>query len=561
MKRVLIGAIIVLGLLLRVLWLDKYPVGFTADEASFGYDAYSILKTGKDQWGVSFPLSLRSFGDFKLPVYSYLTVPSVAVFGLNEFAVRLPAALLGTLAILFTYLMVTALLENYNFDAKSREFIALSSAFFLAISPWHISLSRGAFEANLTTFFIPLGVWAFVRGLAKPKWMILAALAFGINLFTYHSARFFTPILALILWFINRKRLTIKSLKLPLLVFLFFVVAASLSFFSGSSARGMDVAIFNPTGGWGAVSDRRYEAVLAGLPDLLARLFSNKVVYIFQQFSQNYLTYLSPQFLFTQGVNSASYGMVPGIGMIYLIELPLLIASLWYLARVRAQKGKVVSFFLFWVLTAPLIAALTKGSGYAGNRAAIMQPALSVLSGFGSWVIFVSLKEKIGKIVVIGVTLLCFVSLLFFLETYIFHAPNAVASEMLYGRKETIDFISEVKDSYRQIYVSRTLTEPQIFVAFYKKWNPLDYQNQTEAWMEYKTKGYIFLDLLDGYKLGKYRFGSLYYNENKNKAGILFVGKPEEFPDKITTLRTVNYPDGKPAILIVDPSSQSFAAK
>lgn len=142
MKRFLLPAILLLAFFLRVLWLDKYPIGFTQDEAGLGYDAYSLLKTGKDMWGTTLPLTLRSFGDYKLPLYSYLTIPSVYIFGLSEFAVRLPGAIFGTLAILACYLMVKKLSENEN--------LAIYSALFLALSPWHISLSRGAFEANLT---------------------------------------------------------------------------------------------------------------------------------------------------------------------------------------------------------------------------------------------------------------------------------------------------------------------------------------------------------------------------------------------------------------------------
>ena len=89
-----------LGLFLRLFRLDRYPAGFTPDEAAQGYSAYSILKTGKDEWGKPFPLNLRSFGDFKPPLQTYLIIPSVFLLGLNELAVRLPNALIGSLAIL-----------------------------------------------------------------------------------------------------------------------------------------------------------------------------------------------------------------------------------------------------------------------------------------------------------------------------------------------------------------------------------------------------------------------------------------------------------------------------
>src|SRR5688572_20592021 len=106
MKRFFLPLILLAAFCLRLASLSSIPSGFTPDEASFGYDAYSILKTGKDQWGKSIPILFESFGDFKSPLYGYLTIPTVAVFGLNKFAVRLPSALIGTLGVLITYFLV-----------------------------------------------------------------------------------------------------------------------------------------------------------------------------------------------------------------------------------------------------------------------------------------------------------------------------------------------------------------------------------------------------------------------------------------------------------------------
>src|SRR3989304_9431060 len=101
--------IIFLAAILRFYKLGTNPPGLYWDEAVLGYDAYSILNTGKDHHGETLPLFSESFGDWKLPGYHYLLVPSIAIFGLNEFAVRFPSALLGTLTVLLTYLLVKEL--------------------------------------------------------------------------------------------------------------------------------------------------------------------------------------------------------------------------------------------------------------------------------------------------------------------------------------------------------------------------------------------------------------------------------------------------------------------
>ena len=197
-KLLLVVLILILAFALRVIALGDFPAGFTADEAVQGYTAYSILKTGRDEWGEFLPLNPRSFGDFKPPLYTYLTIPSVAIFGLSEFSVRLPSAILGVFAILAAYLLAKELFK--------KEKLALLAALFLAISPWHLGFSRSAVEANLTAFFFPLGLYFYLKGLKNSKHFLFAALFWGLNLYTYHSARFFTLVFAFfIIWRDRRK--------------------------------------------------------------------------------------------------------------------------------------------------------------------------------------------------------------------------------------------------------------------------------------------------------------------------------------------------------------------
>lgn len=548
-------SIFFLAFLLRVIGISQYPAGFTPDEASFGYDAYSLLKTGRDQWGENWPLVLRSFGDFKLPLYAYLTIPSVAIFGLNEFAVRLPSVIFGTLAVLFTYLMASEFSKKYKILNSN---FAILSALLLAVSPWHISLSRGAFEANLTTFFIPLGIWAFQRGLRSPRWMALSTLAFSLNLFTYHSARVLTPLLLMGLVWFNRKELGVTNFKLlPILqkykwaaiVFAGFVFLAFYTSLLGAGARGADIAIFNPTDKWLAVSEQRYGAVLQGLPDNFARIFSNKLTYLFDQFTANYLSYLSPQFLFTQGAGEWTYGMIPGRGVLYLIELPFVIVALWHAFRNGLTRTHPVSFFLLWILLAPIPAALTKGPGFAANRAAIMMPAIQILSAFGVLLLLQMLSKKFHKLFLFLFTVSLGSSLVFFLYDYRYQAPKSSSQSMLYGMREAVKYVSSIEDDYQEIVFSRRLSEPHIYLAFYKMWNPSDYQKESQDWERYEKERLSFVDQLGEYYLGEYTFRNIHYPDEKDKS--LLVGKPREFPENVKTLKTIYYPDGQKAILVV----------
>src|SRR3990167_9117761 len=97
--------IFLLGFILRIIFLDIAPPGFNADEAALGYNAYSLIKTGKDEWGISFPLVFKSFSDYKPGLYVYMAIPFIAALGLNELAVRLPSVLLGAFSIILIYLL------------------------------------------------------------------------------------------------------------------------------------------------------------------------------------------------------------------------------------------------------------------------------------------------------------------------------------------------------------------------------------------------------------------------------------------------------------------------
>ena len=153
LKKILLILVIFLGLILRVVSIDKYPPSLNWDEVSHGYNAYSILKTGKDEWGNLLPAIFRAYGDFKLPLYIYLTVPFVFLFGLNPFSVKLVSIVAGSLTPIIIYLMLTKL-----FSKKS--IIPLIGTIIFTLSPgtifclvWHLKLTY------LCSFFILVSIF------------------------------------------------------------------------------------------------------------------------------------------------------------------------------------------------------------------------------------------------------------------------------------------------------------------------------------------------------------------------------------------------------------------
>jgi 4-amino-4-deoxy-L-arabinose transferase-like glycosyltransferase len=178
-----------LAAVLRIFRLGQLPNGFSPDEASYGYNGYSLLHTGRDRFGEWLPLFADNFGDLIAASYMWLTVPSIALFGLDEFAVRLPAALVGIVTVWVAYKLGAAF-----YDAWA----GLLTALFLAISPWHIQVSRYAERSPLLPLVFCLGLFLFLRWQQKQKKELLwSALAFALCLYSYASARVFVPLYVL----------------------------------------------------------------------------------------------------------------------------------------------------------------------------------------------------------------------------------------------------------------------------------------------------------------------------------------------------------------------------
>ncbi|MFV1917329.1 MAG: ArnT family glycosyltransferase [Patescibacteria group bacterium] len=608
MRRWLVAGIIFLAFLLRIVALDKFPVGFTADEASFGYDAYSLLKTGKDQWGHTWPLVLESGGDFKPPLYSYLAIPSIYLFGLTKVAVRLPNALVGTAAVYVTYLLVSELARD-RFTKKNRHrSLASVAALLLAISPWHIMMSRGAFEANLTTLFLPLGILLFLKGLKNSRYFPWAALVFGLNLFSYHSAKLITPLILglLVAMFYQQIRkpwlkvvdecfpenpamrdkrsansFAVKlAEKIPraspvelhrelkksyqsthfvsILILGVFLILTAYTFAVGAGTRLADVSIFE--GALEASSQERLTAIEAGIPEPLARLIHNKYQIFSRRLISNYLSYYSPNFLFSNGPAESSYGMIPGRGVLSWFELPFLLAAIVYFIRSKASRRWV--FLLAWIFIAPIPASLATGPGYAANRAVIIIPAVQVFLALGAIQLWSFVKEKFPSRFIKGLFVLyILISAAFFvgfLEDYFIQSPQKVAKGMVYGSLEVAEWFVDNHLLDSEITISRTLSSPHIYFAFASKYDPQIYQRYTENW-NYKDEGVNWVDQMSLWKLGNVTFGDINYEKHSGNR-IFLAGRPEEFPAYIIPVEEIKYPNGDTAFIIVDASEDAYAS-
>jgi 4-amino-4-deoxy-L-arabinose transferase-like glycosyltransferase len=523
--------VLILAAILRLVSLGSIPAGISPDEISQGYTAYSLLKTGHDEWGVSWPLtSFRSFVDYKAPLQTYLMIPSVALFGLNEFAIRLPSALFGILSIYVIYLLVTELFgqgkgrtltggvlnDGLASEANGRfDLIGLLAAFILAISPWHIQFSRTALEVNLSSLLFPLGLYLFLKGLKKPKLLIYSSLIWGLNLYSYHAAKFFLPLFLVPLVFINLsslKKLGIKKLAMPIVILLFFLLPSLyLSFFSPVGTRNKDLIITNLNQSQlASISSEQYLSPLNELSPQLSRVFHNKLSFMADQFASNYLSYLTPTFWFTEGGHETTYSIIPGRGLLYLWQLPFVVLGLISLIFIKNKTTKAI--LLSWLLLAAIPAALTK-EGYRPNRAGSFLVFWEIITAFGLIQLFKQ-KFKYKRAIKYFLVTIILISSVFYIEDYAVSAPIRFPNSLSFGYRDLMTKLVPLESDFDQIIIDKG-TQSQSFVAFYKQIDPVVFQSYSSGWWErFQKTDFLYLDMLDDYQLEKYRFKTIHFPED-----------------------------------------------
>lgn len=550
--------VLLVASVLRLYQLGNVPVSPDWDEAALGYNAYSILQTGKDEYGKSFPIVLQSFADYKPALYMYFVVPTVALFGLDTFAVRLPSAIFGILTVLATYFLVLELFKKrettQNDSRHYAKFVALLSAFLLAISPWHIQFSRIAFETNVGLAFNIFGVLFFLKGLRKPWFLMLSALFFGLNVSVYQSDRVFSPLLVILLSIIYWKALFTVSKKylfaavlvgiVAILPFVQYVATNSMAL-----ARFKGVSIFSEQTSTKLESQQRFsEDKENGNPAGI--IFHNNLVTSAREVAAGYLSHFDLNWLFITGDLERHHA--PNMAQLYLWELPFLLIGIYGLVFFPfSLRTKLLIFG--WFFLAPVPAAVTSDVPHS-VRTLNFLPTFQIFTAIGLIAAFACIKKhhksritNYGiKLLAIGYLLFAIFNFAYYLNQYFIQQNYFYSKSWQYGYKEAIDYINEHEHNFTKIVVANQtpLDQSYIFFLFYLQYPPQEYHKERAQ-----------VDLLSGTfedknAFSKYEFRPINWDAEKDEEGVMFVGRPQDFPPGVSK-KEINYLDGEPAIIIV----------
>lgn len=541
----LILAIILLAFILRFYKVTEIPPSLNWDEVSIAYNAYSILKTGKDEWGQPFPLHFKAYGEYKLPAQIYASTVGIWIFGLNELGVRITPIVYGTLTVVLVFFLGRAIFANST--------TGLAAAFLLAISPWHIHLTRASFESSFALLWVTLGVWWFVKGFKDSKWIMFSMIPFALSVYTYNSARTFVPLFLLVLAIIYRRELVRYKKKAIGAAVTFFILMLPLIPFvlSGEGgARYKLVSVFDDPGFVLRINESRGNS---NFPYPISKLIHNKITHGTLVLSRNYLSHFTPDFLFINGAPHKQHH-VQKIGQLYSFQAPFLLFGLYLLFKnLHPFRFLLIS----WLLLAFVPVSVTQDSIPHGLRTLIAVPVYQLITAFGFWELIRRLNLKSLQIKLLASTsiiLIILFSLAYYLKIYYQEYSTAYSRDWQYGYKQVVEFVSQRKDNYDLIVFSRHYGEPHMFTLFFAKYDPAKFQNdpnlirfETFDWVRVlRFDKYYFPDLGDEGT----RFKNI-VEENKGKK-ILFVGKLGDFPDEIKKLYQVNFLNGQPAFEIIE---------
>lgn len=544
--KILLFLTIILAIFLHLFNLDTLPSALNWDEISLGYNAYSVVSSGKDEWGQFLPLSFRAYGDYKLPGYIYLDIPFIKLFGLNEWGVRLPSAILGIGLVFLVFLIL---------KEKGNIHVASWGAFLAAVIPWTIILSRIALEAQLALFLTTLAFYLFILGLRKNYFLFFSAICFGLTIFSYNSSRIVTPLLILSLglfyWkqILSSKKISIASL---LIFAIFFIMALPKALLQDSSARYRWTQIVDE----GAIAKINEFRGSSALPPTLSEIRFNKVTYFIPEVMKNYISHFSPNFLFLNGGSNYQFS-VPGSGLLYPVLAPFLLLGFWQIYKER-KKWQLFSFA--WLLIAPIPAAITRDSPHALRSILMITPMIMIISlglayclnGLNPWI---DKRKMLIKFIIILVLLF---SLFLFWKNYSIDYTRNYSWAWQYGYKQAVNYIQRNGNQYEKIYFTKKYGEPHEFLLFYMQFDSEQYRNDPSL-NRYRRSDWYWVDGFDRYRfLNDWEVKENAKCPPAGRAGLmsnvkcLLITSPGNYPEDSKLLEVISFLDGEPAFDIVE---------
>lgn len=433
-KKLNIGLVFLLliSFLVRIYRVDT--LSLFGDEIDVGYQAYSLLNTGRDYKGNFLPVYIQSLSESRAPLLIYFSIPGVAIFGLTELGVRITPILFGVLSIYLFYKLILLFSKSNN--------LALFCSFALSFSPWHFHYSRTSFEVTLLLSLVLAAIYFFQKFIQSYKiaFLYFSIIFFGLTFYTYNTANIFTPLIVIYLLITNWQKIfaniNLKKIIISIGLTLIFILPILSQIFSGRAANRFGlISIFNDQKTISNIIEQRTSPFATNTKT--ERIFYNKFTAWTSVYFKNYLESLSPIFLFNQGDTNNLRHNLPQFGLLFLAFVPL-----FFVGLIKTPKDKLQQLMLFWLLISPIASALTIQGGHHPTRLFLMLPPLAYFIGQGISILFSS--KIISKIFLVIISFVFIFEVSFYHHEYFYKYPKQNFKPWDYGYKEIFTSLSQV---------------------------------------------------------------------------------------------------------------------
>lgn len=534
LKTSLLILIFSLAIVLRFYRLGTVPPAISWDEAAVGYNAWTILNWGRDEWGIKFPLVFKSFEDYKNPIHIYASVPFIKLFGLNEFGVRASSATFGVLNVIIIYFLAKKIFKNL--PAQAGDWVGIIASFILAISPYNLQFSRFNHELNFALFFFMAGLFLFLEGMERKNYFIpLAFLFFGLDLFTYQSAKVVLPaiLLALIVLYFKNLWKNMNLFVTGLIIFSIFVATILKTPELLGTAR-LKQTIFG---------ENEIEKT-----DIFIKTHNLNLGRLELTLSK-YAMYFKPDFLFVSGDPNARFS-IQSVGTFYKMDAPFLVIGLLVLLYgILFKRKKEYLILIIWALVAPIPGTLG-GENQHSARAMFIAGSWHLIMALGVVSTLMLIKNKIARVALTICILVIFgKTTVKYLTNYYEIYPKRYAIEWQYGMKEIVDYVIK-HPRYERVYMTDAFSQPYIFFLFYTK-TPLWEFLSTSRYNTTKSRPSNLVA-----SFGKYNFGLWNEIESAPDSGVLYIVNPSKYSGLMyrqyfELVSKVDYPNNTDAFFLV----------
>lgn len=478
--------IVVFAAGIRFLGLGTHPKGSLIDESHFGYLAYSLLHTGRDERGVPWPVIFEGFGDQKLPLYAYALVPVVQFLGLNTLAIRIPSLVAGV----WIVIAIFGLLRELRVSARA----SLLGAFMAACNPWPFFLSRIGFESNLALAFWVSSLWLLARfgrfnensKVKNTTWgpLVAAAVLAGTTWYAYVAYRpvvLIVPAMYLVAVFWKRWRELGKALTIYIGTLLIFVAPLLLlpSAVGSNTARFKQIGILSDGDITREIDEkRRYCGLQLQTMSKLCYTVWNKPIVISYVLARRYVHTFSPQYLVTQGEEGLEFLTVERTGQFYFLLYPFLILGILALGQ-KPIAGMLQVEEKWLVLAGTLLSpipALLAGEAQKVRLSPLFPFLLIILVVGIEWVVMRLLPKWrlwfVGALL-LATTAATFGYVLAFLTVHVYKYDYTYQSYL----PDLYEYLKKYDGPDSQIFIKPFYSDPIMFYAYYRKIDPAHYQS------------------------------------------------------------------------------------